>query len=169
MDKETRIRDSQNRVKAVFVKRPQKALSTSRASAVVKDGLACTFTQGEDRAVMDMPEIMGGDAAGPTPGFFARAGIAGCVSIGIKQTAVMAGAVFDSVIVDIETDFDDSAMMGLGDALAGPIETRLSIRISSHLTDAEVSTLVERALGMDPWYLALRDAQNVKFDVVVKR
>lgn len=167
MDKDTRIRDAQNRVKAVFIKRPQKALSTNHATAVVKDGLTCTFTQGEVSAVMDMPEIMGGDAAGPTPGFFARAGIAGCVSIGIKQTAVMAGAVFDSVTVDIETDFDDSAMMGLGDALAGPIETRLAIRISSRLPDAEVSALVKKALGMDPWYLALRDTQNVKFNVVV--
>lgn len=58
-------------------KRHQKALSTNHATAVVKDGLSCTFTQGEFSAVMDMPEIMGGDASGPTPGFFARAGSLG--------------------------------------------------------------------------------------------
>lgn len=167
MDKDSRIRDAQNRVIEVFKKRPQKALNTSHASAVIEDGLTCTFTQGELSAVMDMPVIMGGDARGPTPGFFARAGIAGCVSIGIKQTAVLAGAVFDSVIVDIETDFDDSAMMGLGDATAGPLETRLAIRICSHLPQAEVSALVDKALAMDPWFLALRNEQTVKCHLVM--
>jgi len=167
MDKDSRIRDAQNRVKDVFRKRPEKARSTNHATAIIKDGLTCTFTQGELCAVMDMPEIMGGDATGPTPGFFARAGIAGCVSMGIKQTAVIAGAVFDTVTVDIETDFDDGAMMGLGDASAAPLETRLAIRINTNLPDPEVSALVEKALSMDPWFLALRDAQNVKFNLVV--
>jgi len=167
MDKDSRIRDAQNRVKDVFKKRQQKALSTNHATAVIKDGLTCTFTQGDLSAVMDMPEIMGGDAAGPTPGFFARAGIAGCVSMGIKQTAVMAGIVFDTVTVDIETDFDDGAAMGLGEASAAPLETRLAIRINTNLPEPEVSALIEKALGMDPWFLALRDVQNVKFNLIV--
>lgn len=168
MDKDSRIRDAQTRVLDVFKKKPQAALSTNHATATVKDGLTCTFTQGEQSAVMDMPAIMGGDAAGPTPGFFARAGIAGCVSIGIKQTAVMNGLVFDTVIVDIETDFDDGALMGLGAAGAGPLETRLAIRIKSSLPQHEVSALVEKALAMDPWFLALRDAQRVKFKLVME-
>lgn len=125
------------------------------------------FTQGEHSAVMDMPEIMGGDAAGPTPGFFARAGIAGCVSMGIKQTAVRAGVVFDTVSVDIETDFDDGASLGLGAASAAPLETRLIIRIKANLPESEVSAIIEKALEIDPWFLALRDAQCVKFDLVV--
>ena len=167
MDKDSRIRDAQNRVLDVFKKKQHMALSTNHATASIKDGLTCTFTQGEHSAVMDMPEIMGGDAAGPTPGFFARAAIAGCVSIGIKQTAVMNGLVFDTVSVDIETDFDDGAAMGLGAASAAPLETRLAIRIKSSLPKHEVSALIEKALGMDPWFLALRDAQCVKFKLVM--
>ncbi len=167
MDKNSRIRDAQYRVKEVFKKRKQKALSTNYATAVIEEGLTCTFTQGEVSAVMDMPEIMGGDAAGPTPGFFARAGIAGCVSMGVKQTAVLAGAVFDTVTVDIETDFDDGAPLGLGDASAAPLETRLVIRISTDIPESEVSTIVEKALSVDPWFLALRDSQNVKCNVIV--
>ena len=167
MDKDSRIRDAQNRVIDVFKKRPQRALSTNRATAIIRDGLTCMFTQGEHSTVMDMPEIMGGDDAGPVPGFFARAGIAGCVSMGIKLAAVMAGVVVDTVAVDIETDFDDRAAMGLGAASAAPLETRLAIRIEASLLESEVSALVEKALGMDPWFLALRDAQCVKFDLVV--
>ena len=167
MDKDSRIREAHNRVKDVYKKRPQKALSTIQATAIIEDGMTCKFTQGEFNAVMDMPEIMGGDAAGPTPGFFGRAGIAGCLSMGIKQAAVMAGFVFDTVIVDIETDFDDGASMGLGTASAGPLETRLAIRIKTNLPEPEVSALIEKVLGMDSWFLALRDAQRVKFDFVV--
>lgn len=167
MDKDSRIRDATNRVLDVYRKRPQAALSTAHASAIVRDGLTCLFTAGEQSAVMDVPEILGGDNAGPTPGFFARAAIAGCVSMAVKLTAVMAGVVFDTVAVDMEMDFDDGASMGLGTASAAPLETRLAIRIETSLPESEVSALVERALGMDPWYLALRDPQSVKIDLVV--
>jgi len=167
MNKDLRIRDAQNRVIDVLKKKPKMALSTFSGTAIIEDGLTCTFTQGELSATMDMPEIMGGDATGPTPGFFARAGIAGCASIAIKQAAVMAGVVFDKVSVEIETDFDDGAAMGLSEASAAPIETRLTIRINTHLPESEVSVLINKALGMDPWFLALRDAQQVKFNLKV--
>ncbi|MDT8341103.1 MAG: OsmC family protein [Longimicrobiales bacterium] len=110
---------------------------------------------------MDMPPIMGGGGLGPTPGFYARAGVAGCVSIGIKQTAVMAGVDFRRVTVDVETDFDDGAALGIGDRSAAPLETRLTIRIETGEAESDVRALVTRALEMDPWFLALRDAQSV--------
>lgn len=167
MDKDSRIREAYNRAKNVYTKRPEKALNSIQATATIEDGMICKFTQGEHSAVMDMPVIMGGDDAGPTPGFFARAGIAGCLSMGIKQAAVMTGIVFDTVIVNIETDFDDGASMGLGTASAAPLETRLSILIKTSLPEPEVSAVIKKALDLDPWFLALRDAQRVKIDLVV--
>ena len=167
MDKDSRIRDAQSRIIDILKKKPKMALSTLSGTAVIQDGLTCTFTQGEVSAMMDMPEIMGGDATAPTPGFYARAGIAGCISIGIKQTAVMAGVVFDKVEVEIETDFDDGAAMGLSETSAAPTETRLIIHVTSDLSKPEVSTLIDKALEMDPWFLALRDAQSVKFNLEV--
>ena len=167
MNKDSRIRDAQNRVIDVLKKKPKMALSTSSATAVIEDRLTCTFTQGEVSAMMDLPEIMGGDAAGPTPGFFARAGIAGCFVLGIKQASVMAGVVFNKVTVEIETDFDDGAAMGLGNASAAPLETRLAISISTHLPELEVSALIDKVVGMGPWLLALRDAQQVNLNLMV--
>lgn len=162
-------RDALKRVVEVFEKRPQSARSTNQATAVVSNGLECTFRQGEHSAVMDMPEIMGGGDAGPTPGFFARAGIAGCVSIGIKQAAILAGLAFEQVTVELETDFDDSAMFGLGSNSAAPLETRLIIRIETAVPEAEVITLVEQALSRDPWFLALRDPQVAVTTTIVER
>lgn len=168
MSRAEQTRDALTRVIDVFEKRPHKALSTNAARAEIADDLKCTFTQGDQSAVMDMPQIMGGGDAGPTPGFFARAGIAGCVSIGIKQAAILADLVFDKVAVEIETDFDDGAMFGLGSASAAPLETRLTIRIETSVPEPEVVALVEDVLTRDPWFLALRDAQATKTQTIVE-
>ena len=169
MSRSEEARDALKRVIDVFKKRPQKAFSTNQASAVVSDGLECIFRQGDQSAVMDMPQIMGGGDAGPTPGFFGRAAVAGCVAMGIKQAAILAELVFDNVRVDIENDFDDGAVYGMGTCSAGPLETRLAIRIETAVPEAEVTALVENVLQRDPWFLALRDAQVVKPQVIVHR
>ncbi len=166
-DSAEEIRAKQARVIKVFESRPEAAFSTKAASAVVGDGLRCHFTQDDETAVMDMPEIMGGTGTGPTPGFFARAGIAGCLGIGIKISAIHAGLDLKSVAVDIETDFDDGAMFGLGENSAAPLETRLAVTITSDEPEEAVRALVDRAMEQDPWFLALRDAQKVVTDVTV--
>jgi uncharacterized OsmC-like protein len=110
---------------------------------------------------------VGGDNAGPTPGFFARASIAGCVSMGIKQTAVQEGLAIDSVSVDVEMDFADGASLGFGEDSAAPLETRLFIQIDTDSPKSEVVALVDRVLEKDTFFLALRDAQSVKTNVSV--
>ena len=169
MTQDTDIREKQDRMINVFRKRPDAARSTIRAGAVVGDGLRCDFTQGDTTAVMDMPDIMGGANSGPTPGFFARAGICGCVSIGIKQTAIGEGLDFRKIEVDLEMDFDDGAAFGLGSNSAAPLETRLVISIDTDEPDDIVQDLVDRLLERDPYFLALRDAQNVTTDLTVTR
>jgi uncharacterized OsmC-like protein len=169
VNKDSRIRDAHNRYAKIIEKQPQRALNTYTATAVIEDGFTCRFSQGEHSAVMDMPKILGGDDTGPTPGFFARAGIAGCVSVGVKQAAVMANLVFDTISVDIETDFDDGATLGLGKGNAAPLETRLVIRVETDIPESEVAILIERVLDHDPWFLALRDAQSVKTNVIVNQ
>lgn len=167
MDKDERIRDGQARFARMLEKHPKLALSTCKATAVIDEGFICKFSQGEHSAVMDMPKSSGGDEAGPTPGFFARAGIAGCVAMGIRWLAVKENMVLDSIVVDIETDFDDGAKFGLSESSAAPLETRLDIRIESGIAESEIIALVDRVLEMDPWYLALRDAQVVRTQVIV--
>ena len=167
MDRESRIREALRRLIGLYEKRPQKALSSIAAAAVIEDGVKVTFTEGGQKAVMDFPEPMGGEGAGPTPGFFARGGVTGCVAIGIKQAAILKGLTFHKVVVNIETDFDDSAVYGMGDASAGPLETRFAIHIDTPEPQATVAALVEDVLNRDSWFLALRDAQQVQTQVKV--
>jgi uncharacterized OsmC-like protein len=166
MDRNAEIRAAQDRVIAVYRKRPDTAFSSVQASAHVGEGLTCKFRQGDHEAVMDMSKVLGGDEKGPTPGFFIRAGLAGCVAIGIKLTAAREGIALGSIDVDIEMDFDDSAMFGVGSNTAAPLETRFKITLQSAAPWEEVTAMVDRALAADPYFLALRDAQNVTARVI---
>jgi len=163
------IRAKQTRMIKVFESRPDAAFGTKVAHATVGAGLRCDFTQGEETAVMDMPEIMGGTNTGPTPGFYARAGIAGCLGIGIKMTAIAEGLDLQSIDIAIETDFDDGAIFGVGPNSAAPLETRLAITLTSGEPEDALRALVDTAMNRDPWFLALRDAQNVVTNLTVTR
>ena len=163
--RDIRIRDSQNLVIERMKADPDAARSTIISTGSVREGLACTVQQGKFSAIMDLGHAMGGDAAGPSPGFFARAGIVGCVAIATKMAAARAGISIRQIMVEVETDFDDLAIFGLGGSSAAPTETRVTISIDSDEDEAEISGLVARVLEIDPWFLALRDAQNVKTSV----
>jgi uncharacterized OsmC-like protein len=115
---------------------------------------------------MDMSKGLGGEERGPTPGFFIRAGLAGCVAIGIKLTATREAVPVDAIDVGVEMDFDDGALLGVGSNKAAPLATRLTITVHSPAAWETVTAMVDRALASDPYYLALRDAQDVSTHIV---
>jgi len=166
MDRNAEIRAAQEQIIAQYREKPSEAFSTSSASARIENGLTCTFRQGDREAIMDMGKALGGDDKGPSPGFFIRAGLAGCLAMGIKLTAIREAIVLDAIDVDIEMDFDDGAMFGVGNNTAAPLATRFVITLQTSAPSANVTAMVERALAADPYYLALRDAQNVTARVI---
>lgn len=167
-DRDARIREAQRTVIDRIAADPAKARSTIRTTGEIGDGLACTVTQGRFSAVMDLGPGMGGECAGPSPGFFARAGILGCVGIAVKMLAAREGVHFERVEVAVETDFDDAALFGIGPGSPAPIETRITLDIITAADAAVVDDIVARALAMDPWFLALRDPQRVVTSVSVE-
>ena len=166
MDRNAQIRTAQERIVAVYRKKPTAAFSSVQASVHLAEGLTCEFRQGDHAAVMDMSKVLGGDEKGPTPGFFIRAGLAGCIAIGIKLTATRENMAIDSIDVGIEMDFDDGAMLGVGSNSAAPLETRFTITLESSAPWKDVTAMVDRALAADPYFIALRDAQNVTTRII---
>ena len=159
--RDTVIREAQNKVIERMKADPDGNYATIVTTGRVEDGLAGAVQQGKFSAMMDLGRGMGGDASAPSPGFYARAAVAGCVAIAVKMLAAREGAVFRSVEVTVETDFDDGTLFGLGPRSAAPTETRVNIAIDSAESENRIAEIVDRALAMDPWYLALRDAQTV--------
>lgn len=163
------IRNSQEKVKARLSADPQAARTTITTTGRVDEGLACHVQQGKFSTVMDMGPAMGGTMRGPSPGFFARSAIIGCISIAIKMKAAQESLDVRSVNVIVETDFDDLGMFGLGSGRAAPLETRINIEIDTPETEDTISELVNWVLTFDPWFLALRDEQSVVVDTQIKR
>jgi uncharacterized OsmC-like protein len=166
MTRNEKIRSAVERVIDVFSKKPGAAMDTIRASGRIEEGLVCNVRQGDYTAVMDMAKGIGGDGSAPTPGFFIRAGLVGCISIGIKLTAAREGVDVGAIDVAVEMDFDDGALLGVGDNSAAPLETRVTITVESAAPWNEVEAMIGRALECDPYFLALRDAQSVKTKLI---
>ncbi len=160
-DRDTRIRaalaTAVDRMKAD----PDMARSITATTGVIRDGLACHIRQGKFELVSDLGRGMGGDAAGPSPSFYARAAISGCVAMAIKMRAANKGMAFRQVEVTVETDMYDLALFGIGGVTAAPLQTDISIVIDSDEEPDIVAGIVDTALARDPWYLALRDSQAV--------
>ena len=163
------IKAALDRLVGVYQRRPDMARSTSRTTGRIEAGTSCAITDGVDTVVSDMPEIMGGDGAGPTPGFFARAGIIGCVAIALKNAAAQAEIPIDAVDVSVETDFDDRAGYGMIEGTNAPRETRVEITLTSDAPESVLRRLVDEVLLHDTWFAALRDAQVVKTDLKLGR
>lgn len=144
---------------------PDLGVGTAVLEASIAEGLLCRVSDGTNDTIIDMPETFGGTAKGPTPGFHARAAVAGCVAIGIKATAAREGLRLEEVKVRVEMDFDDGALYGLGERTAAPYFTRLVIDLKTEHSEAEVMPVIDLALETDPFYLALRDPQRVETDI----
>jgi uncharacterized OsmC-like protein len=155
------IRERQNQVISYLTNNPEKSLSTSTISGTVADGLQCQVTQGPFEVAMDMSKSMGGDATAPSPGFYAKAGVVGCLAIATKMTAAREDLTLRGVHVEVETDSDALAVFGKGGGNAAPLDTRITISIDSDEPDDRIAALIDQVLTIDTWFLALRDAQPV--------
>ena len=78
------------------------------------------------------------------------------------MTAIRLGIELRSVNVVVDMDFDDSAILGMGESSAAPLRTGVTIRLDCDADRETLEALVEKALAADPYYLALRDPQNVE-------
>ncbi|MGB3244466.1 MAG: OsmC family protein [Sulfitobacter sp.] len=163
------IRVAQDKVIARLAADPASALTTNVLTARVGEGLTCAVEQGKFSTVMDLGPAMGGAARGPGPGFFAKAGLAGCVAIAVKMTAAREGIDIRSVDLRLETDSDDLALFGIGDNSAAPLETRIMLEVKSSAADGVIEALVARVLECSPWFLAFRDPRNVTVKTVVNK
>ncbi|MGR3291453.1 MAG: OsmC family protein [Paracoccaceae bacterium] len=161
MADDAQIAKALNRVVDVFQQKPEMAKDTDRATAHLDSGLKCIVTQGDHTAIMDMGDVMGGENAGPTPGFFGRAALISCIAIGLKIAAIRSGVVFDAIDVSVEMDWDNRGMFGLGDSPAGPLAMRVEIDIQSKADRDVIQAVIDEGLKNDAWLQVFLDPQDI--------
>lgn len=167
MDRDKKAHDAQLRATGIYEKRPERARAVHRGIAEIEGGLTCRYEQDGHAVVIDMAEAIGGDDHGPSPGYFGRAAISGCLAIGIKMAATRERIRLDTVRVKIEQDWDNRGILAMPGASPVPLETRIAIGIASPERQEVVDELVSRAVAQDPWYLAFRDAQTITTAVTI--
>jgi uncharacterized OsmC-like protein len=161
MDRNAHVKAAQMRAISVYSRRPERAFVVNAGAAEVTDGLTCTYEQDGHRLTIDMPAAVGGSDQAPSPGFFGRAAICGCLAIGIKMTAARETLDLQRVRVAIEQDWDNRGVLGMEGASSVPSDTRISVEVVSAEPEHVLTDMITRAIAADPWFLAFRDAQPV--------
>src|SRR3977135_4119345 len=112
MDTNEKIRSAFTRVSDALARRPAFGLGTGISKATITNGLTCEIREGNWTMTADMPEQVGGNAVGPTPGVFGRAALGSCLAIGYMMRAVVMNIPVSGIEVEIQADYDDGALFG---------------------------------------------------------
>lgn len=141
---------------------PERGKRLFSSRAVVEDGTRCRVRDGDMVMTFDMPPVMGGDGAGPTPGTALRAALAGCLAIGIKIWAARINVLIDHIEVNLEADSDTRGQFGLDDSVAvGYGGLRAKIDVSSSEDADLVRQVVDTSLKYSPLLDVVANAQNI--------
>jgi organic hydroperoxide reductase OsmC/OhrA len=138
------IRDAIKAASSYLTEHPDEARYTdSAATAILTEGLAVTVT-GPDGATVhtDMPKSVGGNGAGPSPGWLLRASQASCLATLIAMRSAQLGLEPGPIEVVIDSESDDRGILGIDELVpAGPLSARARVRVK--LASGSRTELVE--------------------------
>lgn len=123
------------------------------ATARLVEGLQCELRGPyKEQLVTDMPPAMGGEAAGPNPGWLLRGALASCTATVIAMRAAKLGMELGSLEVTVETDSDLRGLLGLDENVsARHAAMRMKVKISAPGQSADaLRELVEWAEAHSP-------------------
>lgn len=151
-------------VKALTLK-PSLGLGTGKSTARIKNGLTCEIQEGDWKFTADMPESVGGNAQGPTPGVYGRAALGGCLAIGYMMKAATMNIPINMLEVEVQADYDDGALLGTADVRPGYSEVRYSITIESDAAEEDILRMLDDADQHSPYLDVFSNPQNCKREV----
>lgn len=147
-----KIKTAINRsIKALSLK-PSLGLGTGISKARITNGLTCEITEGSWKFTADMPESVGGNAAGPTPGVYGRASLGSCLAIGYIMDAAKKNIPVDALEVEVQADYDDGALFGTTtDVPPGYLEVRYTVTIESDAPEEDILQMIEESDRHSPY------------------
>ena len=166
-----KIRAAVTRVSTVLAQRPEFGYGTKVSTAKIVGGLTCEIREGDYTFLADMPQQIGGEAAGPTPGVYGRAALGSCLAIGYMMKAAAMNIPIESLEVEIQADFDDGALLGTApaDVPPGYLEVRYSVTIDSDAPEEAIVQMLDEADRHSPYLDVFRRAQTCRRQVNITR
>jgi len=137
--------------KALSLK-PSLGLGTGTSVAKVINGLTCEVTEGQWKFKTDMPEVAGGNAAGPTPGVYGRAALGSCLAIGYMMRAARDNINIQSLEVEVQASYDDGPLFGANEEVPpGYLQVKYIVRIESEAAEETILKLLDEADQHSPY------------------
>jgi uncharacterized OsmC-like protein len=155
-----KIKSAFTRISNTLAKRPAFGQGTGISKTTIKNGLTCEINEGNWTFTADMPEQVGGNAAGPTPGVFGRAALGSCLAIGYMMRAAALDIPVSGLEVEIQADYDDGALFGTADGISpGYLEVRYSVTIHSDAPEESIIQMLDEADKHSPYLDVFSRAQ----------
>lgn len=156
------IRTAFERAARALKLRPSLGRDTGITRARIREGLICDIEAGPWRLVADMPKAAGGSAAAPTPGVYGRAALGSCLAIGYMMHAARLGVPIASLEVEVQADFDDGALYGVGDSPPGYLEVRYIVTVQSSAPEVDVLRVLDEGDAHSPYLDVFSRAQTCR-------
>lgn len=158
-----------DRLENATTKRPSLGIGTERSITTITDGLRCTSEEGAFRFETDLPDSMGGDGSGPSPGVLGRAALGSCLAMGYRMRAARLGVELTSLSVEIEADFDVVGMLSLESAARpGYSEVRYHVSVESSAPEADVLRVLDEGDVLSPYRDVFSDRTPMKRTVSIR-
>jgi uncharacterized OsmC-like protein len=151
MISQEKIKEAVSRSTKALTLKPSLGIGTGISKAKFTNGLSCEITEGNYKLIADMPESIGGNAAGPTPGVYGRAALGSCLAIGYMMKASAMNIKIDSLEVEVQADYDDGALLGTSSAAPGYLEVRYKVTIESNAAEDEILQMLDIADKQSPY------------------
>jgi uncharacterized OsmC-like protein len=165
---DSRVRESLERLHRVFLERPAAAKKPNPpASATWQNGLRCEVTGSHGETVVtDMPTAMGGDGAGPNPGWLLRASMASCTATAIAMRAARLGITLRSLKVTVHSESDARGLTGIDGVSTALSGMRMSIEIGAeNVPDQQLRDLAAIGEAQSPVNCTLRERPPLAIEV----
>ena len=148
-------------IKALSLK-PTLGLGTGISKTTIKNGLTCEIQEGKWKFVADMPEAIGGNGQGPTPGVYGRAALGSCLAIGYMIMAALMEIPIKMLEVEVQADYNDGALLGTANVAPGYSEVRYTITIESEAAEEDVLKMIDEADHHSPYLDVFSRPQTCK-------
>ena len=150
--------------KALSLK-PSLGLGTGVSKTRIKDGLTCEIEEGGWKFLADMPESIGGNGKGPTPGVYGRAALGSCLAVGYMMMAAKMNISISSLEVEVQADYDDGALLGTTDVAPGYSEVRYKVTVESEANSEDIRKMIDDADLHSPYLDVFSRGQNCKREI----
>lgn len=162
MNSLNKIKTAVERIKKALSLKPALGKGTGISKVRMTNGLTCEIEEGSWKFIADMPESVGGNSRGPTPGVYGRAALGSCVAIGYMMKAAEMNITIDRLEVEVQADYDDGALFGTAEKNVPPgyLEVRYTVNIESDAPKEKIIHMLNEADLHSPYLDVFNRAQK---------